>query len=41
MLYGSLFRVDGLQLSEGVFPCNFVGPEQTRKSGEISWMVGD
>ena len=38
---GSLFRVDGLQLSEGVFPCNFVGPEQTRKSGEISWMVGD
>ena len=38
---GSLFRVDGLQLSEGVFPSNFVGPEQIRKSGEISWMVGD
>ena len=38
---GALFRVDGLQLSEGVFPSNFVGPEQIRKSGEISWMVGD
>ena len=38
---GALFRVDGLQLSEGKFPSNFVGPEQIRKSGEISWMVGD
>ena len=38
---GALFRVDGLQLSEGLFPSNFVGPEQIRKSGEISWMMGD
>lgn len=38
---GALFRVDGLQISEGAFPSNFVGPDQIRKSGEISWMVGD
>ena len=38
---GALFRVDGLQISEGHFPASFVGPEQIRKGGEISWDVGD
>ena len=38
---GALFTVDGLQISEGSFPSNFVGPDQIRKGGEISWMVGD
>ena len=38
---GSLLRVDGLQISEGHFPASFVGPEQIRKGGEISWDVGD
>ena len=38
---GALFRVDGLQVSEGTFPSNFVGPEQTRKAGEISWDIGE
>ena len=38
---GALFRVDGLQISEGQFPASFVGPEQFRKGGEISWDVGD
>ena len=38
---GSLLRVDGLQISEGQFPASFVGPEQIRKGGEISWDVGD
>ena len=38
---GSLFRVDGLQISEGTFPASFVGPEQVRKAGEISWVIGD
>ena len=28
---GALFRVDGLQISEGTFPAAFVGPEQVRK----------
>ena len=38
---GALFRVDGLQISEGHFPASFVGPEQIRKGGEISWDVGE
>jgi len=38
---GALFRVDGLQISEGTFPATFVGPEQVRKAGEISWVIGD
>jgi hypothetical protein len=38
---GALFRVDGLQVSEGSFPAAFVGPEQTRKAGEISWDIGE
>ena len=38
---GALFRVDGLQISEGSFPAAFVGPEQVRKAGEISWVIGD
>ena len=36
---GVLFVVDGLQLKEGLYPSSFVGPDQTRKGGEISWMV--
>ena len=38
---GSLFRVDGLQISEGSYPAAFVGPDQVRKGGEISWVIGD
>ena len=38
---GALFRVDGLQISEGSYPATFVGPEQVRKAGEISWVIGD
>ncbi len=38
---GALFSIDGLQLNEGSFPADFVGPNQIRKGGEISWMVGD
>jgi hypothetical protein len=38
---GTLFRVDGLQISEGSYPAAFVGPQQVRKSGEISWVIGD
>ena len=38
---GALFRVDGLQISEGSYPAIFVGPEQVRKGGEISWVIGD
>ena len=38
---GALFRVDGLQISEGSYPAAFVGPQQVRKSGEISWVIGD
>jgi len=38
---GSLFRVDGLQVSEGSYPATFVGPQQVRKAGEISWVIGD
>ena len=36
---GALFIVDGLQLKEGLYPSSFVGPDQVRKGGEISWMV--
>ena len=38
---GALFRVDGLQISEGSYPSTFVGPQQIRKSGEISWDIGE
>ena len=38
---GALFRVDGLQISEGSYPAAFVGPQQVRKGGEISWVIGD
>ena len=38
---GALFSIDGLQLNEGSFPADFVGPNQIRKGGEVSWMVGD
>ena len=38
---GLLLRVDSLDLREGFFPGSFVGPEQTRKGGEISWDVID
>ena len=36
---GALFKVDGLQLKEWLYPSSFVGPDQVRKGGEISWMV--
>ena len=36
---GALFRVDALDLREGWFPSSFVGPQQTRKGGEISWDI--
>jgi hypothetical protein len=38
---GALFRVDALEIREGFYPGRFVGPDQTRKSGEISWDVID
>ena len=38
---GSLFKVDGLQIHEGSFPSAFVGPQQIRKGGEISWVIGE
>ena len=38
---GTLFRVDGLQIHEGSYPSSFVGPQQIRKSGEISWDIGE
>ena len=38
---GALFRVDGLQIHEGSYPSTFVGPQQIRKSGEISWDIGE
>ena len=38
---GNLFRVDGLEIREGFYASNFVGPEQIRKGGEISWDVID
>ena len=36
---GTLFKVDGLQLKECLYPASFVGPNQIRKGGEISWMI--
>ena len=36
---GLLLRVDSLDLREGLYPGSFVGPDQTRKGGEISWDV--
>ena len=36
---GLLLRVDALDLREGLYPGSFVGPDQTRKGGEISWDV--
>ena len=38
---GALFRVDGLQIHEGLYPSSFVGPQQIRKGGEISWDIGE
>ena len=38
---GALFRVDGLDIREGFYPGSFIGPDQTRKGGEISWDVID
>ena len=38
---GALFRVDGLEIREGFYAGNFVGPQQIRKGGEISWDVID
>ena len=39
--FGALFKVDGLQIHEGSYPSAFVGPQQTRKGGEISWVIGE
>ena len=40
--YGdALFKIDGLQIHEGLFPSAFVGPSQIRKGGEISWVIGE
>ena len=36
---GALFRIDALEIREGFYAGNFVGPEQIRKGGEISWDV--
>ena len=38
---GTLLRVDALDLREGIYPGSFVGPQQVRKGGEISWDVID
>ena len=38
---GNLFRVDALEIREGFYAGNFVGPQQIRKGGEISWDVID
>ena len=38
---GALFKVDGLQIHEGSYPSAFVGPQQIRKGGEISWDIGE
>jgi hypothetical protein len=38
---GALLRVDALDLREGFYPGSFIGPQQTRKGGEISWDVID
>ena len=38
---GNLFRVDGLEIREGFYAGHFVGPQQIRKGGEISWDVID
>ena len=38
---GALFRVDALQIHEGSYPSTFVGPQQIRKGGEISWAIGE
>ena len=38
---GALFRIDALEIREGFYAGNFVGPEQIRKGGEISWNVID
>ena len=38
---GALFRVDALEIREGFYAGNFVGPQQIRKGGEISWNLSD
>jgi len=38
---GTLLRVDALDIREGFYPGSFIGPQQTRKGGEISWDVID
>ena len=34
---GSLFAIDGLALQEGDYYSSFVGPDQIRKGGQLSW----
>ena len=38
---GSLFRIDGLALQEGDYDASFIGPDDIRKSGQVSWQIGD
>ncbi len=38
---GSLFRIDGLMLQEGDYYSTFVGPDQMRKGGQLSWNTVD
>lgn len=38
---GSLFRIDGLMLQEGDYYSTFVGPDQIRKGGQLSWNTVD
>ena len=38
---GSLFRIDGLALQEGDYYSTYIGPDEIRKSGQVSWRVDD
>ena len=38
---GSLFAIDGLALQEGDYYSSFVGPDQIRKGGQLSWNTVD
>ena len=38
---GSLFAIDGLALQEGDYYSSFVGPDQMRKGGQLSWNTVD
>jgi len=38
---GSLWQIDGLQVSEGDYSSSFVGASRTRKSGQMIWPILD